>query len=127
MSISKTKVAIIAACAVIALLLGIIGVLGWKYSQANKNTESETKKTSAQVLGQVGQLYELPTDEEPTIAVIEDKSKLQNQEFFKKAQNGDYLLVYQKNKIAFVYRKAINKLIIVAPVSIDSQASQDNI
>jgi hypothetical protein len=126
MRISKTKLTVGIIGSIIVLLLAAIGVLGWKYLQANKQIKDSARKTTSEILTNVGNLYEVPTDEEPTVALIQDKTKLQNQEFFQKAKNGDYLLVYQKNKQAIVYRKETNKLIIVAPISINDNAAKQN-
>lgn len=108
---------------VIVLLLIVIAVLGWKYTQANKASGTDNKTTSARVIKGVGQLYLLPTDEEPTVAQIQDKTKLENQDFFKQAQNGDYLLLYKKNKLAIVYRENVRKLVTVGPINLDQNAA----
>lgn len=114
------KKVIIIAGAVIAVLLAVIGVLGWKYAQADKSPEAEAKTTTARVLKAVGELYLLPTDEEPTVAQVQDKSKLDNKEFFKSTEDGDYLLLYKKNKLALVYRESTDKIITVGPINLDS-------
>ena len=100
------------------LLVAVIGLLAWKYQQASKGTDNDNKKTSARIVSEVANLYMLPTGEEPTVALIQDKTKLGNQDFFRHAQNGDYLLIYKKEKIALVYREETDKLIAVGPVNI---------
>ncbi len=105
-------------CGVIVLLIAVIGLLAWKYQQASKGSSDDAKKTSARIIGKVANLYMLPTDEEPTVALIQDKNKLGNQDFFRHAQNGDYLLIYKKEKVALVYREGANKLVAVGPVNI---------
>jgi hypothetical protein len=62
---------------------------------------------------------ELPVDETPTVANIIDKGKLKDQAFFKKAENGDKLLAYTKNMVAILYRQSSNKIINVAPITIN--------
>lgn len=109
---------------VIAILVVVIGVLGWKYQQASKSPDAEAKKTSSRVIEKVSSLYMVPGDEEPTVAQIQDKNKLGNQDFFKNTQNGDYLLIYQKNKVALVYREKDDKLVTVGPVNIDAENQQ---
>ena len=126
-SIRQKKLPIVLLSAVIVILLAVIGVLIWKYQQTNTDEASKNKETSARILEKVSDLYMVPTNEEPTVALVQDKSKLGNQEFFKKAQNGDYLIIYQKDKIALIYREKDDKLVNVGPVNLDqSQNQQQN-
>lgn len=74
----------------------------------------------------VGKLLTLPTDEQPTVATVQDKEKLKDQPFFKDAQNGDKLLIYTKAQKAIIYREEGNKLINVGPVTLDTQAPAAN-
>lgn len=115
------RLTVILLSGVIIILLAVIGVLVWKYQQV-KGDDASTKnqETSARIIQKVSSLYLVPTNEEPTVALIQDKQKLGNQDFFKKAKNGDYLLIYQKDKIALVYREENNKLVNVGPVNLDS-------
>lgn len=113
---------------VIALLLAVIGLLAWKYYQVSNKTQSEqAKETTARLVEKISKLYLVPKNEEPTVAQIQDKTKLGSQAFFKKAENGDYLLIYQKDKIALIYREKTNKLINVGPVNIgDNETTSDS-
>ncbi len=84
-----------------------------------KETTPDTGRArSEQIIKKVGKLYLLPPNETPTVALIEDKESLdKKQKFYQPARNGDYVLVYNKAKMAFLYRESINKLINVAPVT----------
>ena len=119
----KRKQLIIILASIIAVLLAAIGVLAWKYQQASKDPKTEAKETSTRIIDKVANLYMVPTSEEPTVAQIQDKSKLGNQEFFKNARNGDYLLIYQKEKVALIYREEAGKLVNVGPVNIGDNAA----
>jgi hypothetical protein len=109
---------------VIIVLIGVVGVLFWKYQKA-KDPVDQAKATSTRIVQKVSNLYMVPQGEEPTVAQIQDKEKLGNKEFFKGAENGDYLLIYQKGKVAIVYREKTNKLVTVGPVSINDQKTDD--
>jgi hypothetical protein len=102
---------------IVAVLVLAIGILGWKYYELKKDPSAGSKAASAKVLKQVGKLYELPTDEEPTIAKIQDRNKLADQAFYSNARNGDYVLVYSKNKLAIIYREKTQRLVNVGPVN----------
>jgi len=91
----------------------------WQYQRVIKNPEIITKQETAWILEKVNKLIDLPQDETPTIATILDKDKLKDQDFFKKAENGDKLIVYMNAKKAVLYRPNINKIIEVAPVYTD--------
>lgn len=120
----KPSLVVLLTCVIVALL-AVVGVLFWKYQQASKDPQAAAQETSARIIDKVGQIYMLPTDEEPTVAQIQDKSKLGNQEFFKSSENGDFLLIYQKAKVALVYREGSNKLITVGPVNIGEDGGQN--
>jgi len=123
-NISKKKLLTFGLVGLIVILVATVGILAWKYQQISKSPSEESKKTSIRVIDKVSKLYFVPTNEEPTVALIQDKTKLGNQEFFKNARNGDYLLIYQKEKVALVYREGDDKLVNVGPVNLDSQEGQ---
>ncbi|MGH7157711.1 MAG: hypothetical protein ACREGD_01340 [Candidatus Saccharimonadales bacterium] len=102
------------------LVFAVIALFFFKqYQKVKDNPSAAAKATSQRIVERVGQLYFLPPDEEPTVALIEDKSKLANQSFFIGVENGDYLLVYTKAKIALIYREEVNRLVNVGPVNTD--------
>lgn len=114
----------IGAGVVIVLLAAAAGFFFWKYvSVKNDDPTSAAEEKSQRVTDKVGMLYQLPVGEEPTVAQVQDKNKLSKQEFFDKAENGDYILVYKKARLAIIYRESIDKLINVGPISLDQQQS----
>lgn len=116
----KSTLYTLIAGAVIVLLLVASGTLFWKYRQLKTNPNAANEATSKRVLASLGEHYQLPTGEEPTIAQVQDKSKLDGQEFYKHAQNGDYIIIYSKAKTALLYRESLNKIINVGPVSFNT-------
>lgn len=91
-----------------------------KYQQAQKllkNPQQASIDQTKSVVAMVGKLIALPTDETPSLATVQDKTKLKDQPFFKNAQNGDQLFVYVKAMKAILYRPSTNKIIDVAPLS----------
>jgi hypothetical protein len=121
---SNPRSMMIGAVVLIVVLLAIIGALTLKYTNLKKDPQAAAKATTSKILNKVGELYELPTGEEPTVAQVQDKAKLRDQPFFEKAQNGDYILVYTKNKLAIIYREKINKLINVGPINTEQVNNQ---
>lgn len=87
-----------------------------QYQEVKNNPDVAAKATSQRIVERVGGLFFLPS-EEPTVAQIEDKSKLETQSFFDGAENGDYLLVFADAKLALIYREKDDKLVNVGPVN----------
>jgi hypothetical protein len=102
---------IICIAAVGATLVGLVFLV-----HANKTTVSGDDVTA--VKASISQHYLLPADEEPAMATVTDKSKL-NTPLLKKAENGDKLLVYKNNRLAILYRPSLGRIISVGPVTLD--------
>lgn len=118
----------------VAILLLLVAVLPSAYFYAQyKKTQSMLSNPA--VLGQkevdgliqqVGKLIDLPS-ENPTVATVSDKSKLANQTFFARAENGDKVLIFPKAQKAILYRPSINKLIEVGPVNIQPTSAPNEL
>lgn len=100
-------------------VLGMISPLNTNVGNTGQLTPDETQK----VLATVGKLIDLPSGETPTIATITDITKLAGQDFFKKAHNGDQVIIYTQAKKAYLYSPNMNKIIDVEPISFASSAS----
>jgi hypothetical protein len=86
------------------------------------NPNSQTKDEKEKLIKEVGALIYLPR-EDPIIATVTDKKKLESQPFFAKAENGDRILLYQKNREAILYRPSINKIIEVNQINLEASSS----
>jgi hypothetical protein len=120
--------------AVLALLVVGGGVLGFqqydkvkKENQRLQDPQEAAKDETDRIKREVAALIEVPGNESPTIASVVDASKLSNQAFFAKAQNGDRVLMYAQAKKAILYRPSTKKIIEVAPINIgnNGQTQQD--
>ncbi|MCA9332262.1 hypothetical protein KDA00_00110 [Candidatus Saccharibacteria bacterium] len=117
----------------VALFVGLAGFAGYFYKQYNdikKNpvsSQEAQKQENQRIIASVGKLYALPKDEEPTIFFVSDKDKLsedyKKQEFFQKAENGDYILIYEKAKLALLYRPSEDRLVDVRPYTVQNTLS----
>lgn len=110
----------------IALLAMGIGVTVGLFVYIRSSTPADLNNVQV-VTSRVGVLYQLPSDEDPALLTVTDKSKVSSR-LAQKVQNGDKLLIYQKNQQAIIYRPSINKIIGVVPVDIDDipTGSRDN-
>lgn len=82
------------------------------------NPEEAAKAEVRRYVEEVGAVYALPEDEEPSVATVSDKSKLEDQPFFAKAENGDITLIYTNAKLAILYRPSNKQIVNVSSVTI---------
>ena len=116
------KIVIIAIIAAIALA-GYGGTYYYynRYKQTKivlDNPEVASINEIKDVTEKLGKIYDLPKDEEPTVATVLDKEKLKDQPFFARAENGDKVVIFTKSQLAILFRVSENKIITVAPVSL---------
>lgn len=111
---------------VILLLLAVSIYYNYSFSSQIKVLKDPGAASQRQIdktLAEIGKFIELPSDEVPTLAVVNDLSQLQGQEFFAKAALGDQLIVYAKARKAILWRPSEHKIIEAAPLSSDQSAA----
>jgi len=107
---------------IVLLATALLGINSYYWYYHSHPQTSATKTAAAHestqaLVASVAKLMVVPADEQPTLATVTDVSRLREQPFFQKAQNGDKVLIYRKANMAILYRPAINKIITVAPIS----------
>jgi hypothetical protein len=105
------------------VVIASLAVAGYFYKQnrdIKANPNSVSQKEVESLTKNISKLMTVPTDEQPTVATVQDKEKLKDQPFFKDAQNGDKLLIYTKAQKAIIYRESQKKLVNVGPVSLEN-------
>jgi hypothetical protein len=111
---------------IIAVLLVTVVALFVKYNDLKKDPDANAKETSQRIIAEVSDMYIVPTNEEPTVAQVQDKAKLKDQPFFKDTRNGDYILVYTDARLALVYRESAKKLVTVGPIATENPKQQSD-
>lgn len=105
----------------------VVGGLGWstwyyrnKYNQLNSMSGDQfAERENNRIIGDVGKLYSLPKDEQPSIATIKDKETVKKQyPFLSEAENGDTLLLYKDKQLAILYRSSTKQLVKVGALNI---------
>ena len=91
-----------------------LGLAGYFYYQYSHTKEVMETKEIASLTERIGKAMELPANEVPTLATVTNKEKLDSQPFFKKAENGDKILIYVDAGRAVLYRPSTEKIIDVA-------------
>lgn len=109
----------------------IIGGLAF-FLQNYFHTRNELKKLSdsktaaqasdQQLINEVSAYVVLPQNETPTVATVNDVSRLKNQVFFLNAQNGDKVLIFSQAKTAILYRPSVKKIVEYAPINVDASS-----
>lgn len=89
------------------------------------NPEVASQNEVKEITEKLGKIYDLPKDEEPTVATVLDKEKLKDQPFFARAENGDKVVIFTKSQLAILFRVSQNKIITVAPVALDQPANNE--
>jgi hypothetical protein len=82
------------------------------------------KKEMRQVQKAVSKLVLTPTDEEPSLATVTDKSQLTDAFLKQNTENGDKVLIYPKAAKVYVYRPAIKRVVAIGPLALDASAAQ---
>ncbi len=102
------------------VLLSAAVVAGFIALNANKSDGDgniTNQEVSARVLGSLDDVLWIDADDEkPTVATVDNAEALRaaNQEFYKNAQDGDYLILYPQR--AIIYREDESKIINIAPI-----------
>jgi hypothetical protein len=112
------------------VLAAVIAWLAYGYI-TTKNQLEQTKSPTGQgltetqrLVNKVSLLVDLPPGETPTIASVNDASKLKNQAFFANAKDGDKVLIYSKAGKAVLYRPSTNRVIDYSTVNLGGSAAQ---
>jgi hypothetical protein len=116
----KIGLVIVAVIAIAAVAISIYSVV--QLQNAKKNPQKLIQQETKSLIEAVSKHIDVPRDEEPTVATVNDKDKLKDQPFFNNAQNGDKVLVFTKAKKAIIFRESEDRLINVGPLSIDQGA-----
>lgn len=87
----------------------------------NENPSIKAQKEADATIKAVGKLTKLPTGETPSVLVVTDPATAaKNQPFFASSKAGDKVLVYVKENQAILYRPSTNKVILLAPINLNS-------
>lgn len=121
--------------ALVVLLVISLSAFAWafiNYKNAQKTITRLSDPAAQQAVAEeevqkyvekVGELMVLSSEEKPLLATVQDADGLKKEQaFFKDAQNGDIVLIYQDK--AILYSEARGKIINVGPVYLQNQDGQ---
>lgn len=104
-------VGLIVTVTCIVVLAIAAGYFFKRYTDLRNSPNVQNSAQSQKIVNEVGKVFLLPTGEDPTVAIIKDTTKLSSQPFFKRAKNGDAVVIYAKSHVAVIYREKDNKVI----------------
>lgn len=116
----KNKFLLFLILLTLIILVLIAGYFLINYQKTKKLLDNPTVKAAQElekIINNIDKFMELPKGETPSMYGVADKSKLPNQNFYKKAENGDKVLIYLQAKKAILYRPSTNKVIEVGPIT----------
>jgi len=106
------------------LLLAALGAAGYFYWQTlevkKAAPEAIVKAETTDLLEEIGKILVLPTDEQPTVATVNDIEKLKDQPFFSKAKIGDKVIIYSKNQKVILYDPLVKKIVEVGAINLEN-------
>jgi hypothetical protein len=118
--------AIIVVICVLLVVLGLCIFSFKQYIDANKDPNAFREKqeigNAKDVAKEVGQHFDLPANETPSVATITKIDTLKNEPFFVNAEVGDQILVYKDAKLVILYRPK-TKVVIKSGPLIESASS----
>lgn len=84
-----------------------------KYQNLQKNipTQNNLDEDNKILISRLSDILDLPSDENPTVAVVTDPEKLKDQPFFAKAKKGDKVIIYPLARQAILYDVGRNKIL----------------
>lgn len=95
------------------------------YKLSTVQGQQELNKTQIEaILSEMRKLIVIPTGEDPAIATIVDIEQLKSSPFYKDAQNGDRVVLFNNAKKAYIYRPESKIIVNYAAFQPEEPAQQ---
>lgn len=107
------------------ILIFLIASFFFKDEVSFENKKEEAKTEARILADRVGEHMFLPVDEVPTIATVSDPESLKDQTFFQDAKKGYKVLIYSNAKKAILYDPNADKIVTIAPLSIEGTETKN--
>jgi len=112
------KTSLIIIVIIVLLITSLTSYYFFQYQRAKKNPEKSAHEEIMRTTEKIQHFIDLPKDEIPRMFTVSNREKLQNQPFFERARDGDQVLIYVTTNKAILYRPSDNRVIEVAPFSV---------
>lgn len=109
----------------VVALIASLGAAGYFYKRFQDTVKNNAQAEVQSLKTKLSAHMVLPS-EEPTLATVTDKSKLEGQPFFQGAENGDKVFIFTQARRAVLYRPTTDRIIDVVPVNISQPVNPAN-
>lgn len=113
----KPKPVIISLTAVTAIAIGLGIYFFIQYQQAMAN---DPRAEATRITNHISSVIKLP-DEDPTIATVVDKEKLDNPALSARAEDGDKILIFSESGQLILYRDAEKKVVDLMTIQTETE------
>lgn len=110
--IPKWKIYVLALIAFLLLMFA-----GYGLTLVYKNFKLIRSDDPAAIVVALSKVTDLPEGETPTVSTLTDLESVKDQPFFRDAELGDKVVVFNKAGKAYIYRPTTGKLIGIAPLT----------
>ncbi|MEK7650586.1 MAG: hypothetical protein AAB364_01805 [Patescibacteria group bacterium] len=111
--------------ALLVLCLVAVAYLYQRYRTLQTDPEIRAKNETTKIIKSLARLMIIPDETGVVVATVSDREKLNGQDFFRSAQNGDKVIVFPQAHLAVLYRPAVDKIVTTAPLA-QVQAEAEN-
>jgi flagellar basal body-associated protein FliL len=111
---------------VIIILIGVAVNFYFKAKNLQVESQMATAGETQKIVEEVSKLIILPGDEVPTVATVQDPTKLRGQPFFANAKEGNKVLIYTKARKAILYDPVKKIIVEVAPLNSGATENLNN-
>lgn len=99
------------------ITFGLLTMISYGGYMVYKNYKAISGDTPESVIAALGRITELPQGETPQVSTVTEVESLKDQPFFKDAEVGDKVVVFNVAKKAYIYRPSTRKIISIAPLT----------
>lgn len=101
-----------------AVLVGVYYFV--QYQRLRNDPTLEARREAEQVVKELSRLMIVPDEPAPILATVSDRDQLQDQPFFRNAQNGDQVVIFPASMRAVLYRPSEKRIVDIAPLMADA-------
>lgn len=94
-----------------------------QYQRLKSDPTLEARKEAERVVKELSKIMVVPDDPAPVLATVSDRDQLQDQPFFRQAENGDQVVIFPSSMRAVLYRPSEKRVVDMAPLTTDASAS----